>query len=286
MTVRGRDDGGARTPEPLPETVADYRVVRLLGEASHGRLYLARPPGRLGLPDEYVVVKVFTARHRQAAYRRAVRELHAFAQVSSPYLVRILDAVLQEDFLYAMEFCPLGSLAAPARRPTRGQVLRAVGHAAHATHALHEAGLVHGAITPAAVLLTGDGGKLSDLGLARYLTPTLTVVGTSGPDRLEYLDPCLLRGEPPSAATDVYALGATLHRALTGRSLLGAAPDRDPVHAVRRVLAAEPSPGPGLTGQEAALIRSCVAPVGTRAATAEQVAQHLDRLVAELPDAP
>ena len=42
-----------------PAAVADYQVVRVLGEGNHGRFYLARPPARLGLPDEFVAVKVF-----------------------------------------------------------------------------------------------------------------------------------------------------------------------------------------------------------------------------------
>ena len=33
-----------------PATIADYQVVRVLGEGNNGRFYLARPPARLGLP--------------------------------------------------------------------------------------------------------------------------------------------------------------------------------------------------------------------------------------------
>ena len=55
---------------------------------------------------------------------------------------------------------------------TRPEVLTALEHAARAAHALHEAGLAHGDIKPANVLLANDGGgRLSDLGLARVLSP-------------------------------------------------------------------------------------------------------------------
>jgi eukaryotic-like serine/threonine-protein kinase len=37
----------------------------VLGEGNHGRFYLARPPARLGLPDEFVAVKVFSGRHSE-----------------------------------------------------------------------------------------------------------------------------------------------------------------------------------------------------------------------------
>src|SRR3954447_21921710 len=76
--------------------------------------------------------------------------------------------------MYAMEHLPLGSLAAPARPLGRGEVLRAV---AHAAHALHEGGLTHGDLKPANILLTENGAKLSNLGLARYLTPGATLTG-------------------------------------------------------------------------------------------------------------
>lgn len=268
-----------------PTRIADYQVVRVLGEGNNGRFYLARPPARLGLPDEFVAVKVFSGQHSAQAYERGVRELRAFAQVSSPYLVKVYDAVLQDSFLYAMEYCPLGSLAAPARPLARGEVLRAVAHAGRATHALHEAGLTHGDIKPANILLTEQGGKLSDLGLARYLTPGVTLTGMASSASVEYLDPALLRGERPSRATEVFALGATLHRALTGQGLYGELPDGEPLLAIRRVMSAQPTIAPGLAPDEQSLIQACLSPVGVRPATALQVAERLESL-AGAPGAP
>jgi serine/threonine protein kinase len=264
----------------VPDAIADYRVVRVLGEGNHGRFYLARPPARLGLPDEFVALKVFTGRHSEQAYARGVRELRAFARVSSPYLVRVFDAVLENSFVYAMEYCPLGSLAAPARPLRRAEVLRAVTHAAHAVHALHEAGLTHGDVKPANVLLTEDGGKLSDLGLARFLSPGVTLTGMTGAASVEYLDPALLQGERPSRATEVFALGATLHRALTGSGLYGELPDGEPLLAIRRVMSSEPTLAPGLAEAESDLVRACLAPVGERPATALEVAERLEALAA------
>src|SRR3954453_16899751 len=261
-----------------PATIADYQVVRVLGEGNNGRFYLARPPARLGLPDEYVAVKVFTGQHSEQAYQRGVRELRAVAKVRSPYLVRVYDAVLQDSFLYAMEYCPLGSLAVPARPLSRGEVLRAVGNAASAAHALHESGLTHGDLKPANVLLTEDGGKLSDLGLARYLTPGVTLTGMATAASVEYLDPALLQGERPSRSTEVFALGATLNRALTGVGLYGELPDSEPLLAIRRVMSADPAIATGLSDAESELIRACLAPVGERPATAQDVADRLQAL--------
>jgi serine/threonine protein kinase len=265
----------------LPERVADYQVVGLISEGNNGRYYLARPPARLGLPDEFVAVKVVTGSCSEQAYTRGVRELRAFSQVASPYLVRVFDAVLEDQFLYAMEYCPLGSLAAPTVEPSRPAVIRAVADAARALHALHEAGLTHGDVTPANVLLTEGGGKLSDLGLARVLAPGVTMTGMAGAGSIEYVDPALIGGARPSRATEIFALGATLHRALAGTGLYGDLPEAQPLLAMRRVMASEPRVAAGLTEAEADVVTWCLAPLGRRPGTALQVAERLDALAAQ-----
>jgi serine/threonine protein kinase len=258
--------------------VADYAIVRLLGEGNHGRFYLARPPQRLGIPDEFVALKVFAGIATEQAYERSVRELRAFAQVDSPYLVRIYDAALQDSFFYAMEYFPLGSLAAPARPLTRAQVLTALECAARAADALHEAGLVHGDIKPANVLLTEDGAKLSDLGLARLLSPGVTMTGMGMASSVEFLDPKILQGDRASRSSEVWALGATLHRALAGISLFGELPDNDPLLAIRRVLSTPAQVSPQLPAPEAELVNACLAPPNERLPSAAAVADRLHDL--------
>jgi len=263
------------TPVQAVPVLADFRVVRLIGEGNHGRFYLAHPPARLGIDDEFVAVKVFAGQCSEDAYRRGTRELRAFAAVDSPYLARVYDAVLEDNFLYAMEYFPLGSLAAPARPLTHDDVLRAVEHAARAVHALHEGGLAHGDVKPGNVMLHENGGKLSDLGLARVFTAGAALTGMAPETSVEYLDPSLLLGEPPSRATDIWALGATLHRALSGKGLYGELPERQPLLAIRRVQTTPPALDPVLTADEAALVLACLAAPGSRPATALEVADRI-----------
>jgi eukaryotic-like serine/threonine-protein kinase len=263
------------TPVQAVPVLADFRVVRLIGEGNHGRFYLAHPPARLGIDDEFVAVKVFAGQCSEDAYRRGTRELRAFAAVDSPYLARVYDAVLEDNFLYAMEYFPLGSLAAPARPLTHDDVLRAVEHAARAVHALHEGGLAHGDVKPGNVMLHENGGKLSDLGLARVFTAGAALTGMAPETSVEYLDPSLLLGEPPSRATDIWALGATLHRALSGKGLYGELPERQPLLAIRRVQTTPPTLDPVLTADEAALVLACLAAPGSRPATALEVADRI-----------
>ncbi len=263
------------TPARALPALADFRVVRVIGEGNHGKFYLAHPPVRLGINDEFVAVKVFAGQCSEDAYRRGARELRAFASVDSPYLATVYDAVLEDNFLYAMEYFPMGSLGSPARPLERMQVLQAVEHAARAVHALHEAGMAHGDIKPGNVMLHEGGGKLSDLGLARVFTTGAALTGMAPETSVEYLDPSMLSGEPPSRATDIWGLGATLHRALTGIGLYGELPVGQPLLAIRRVLSTQPALAPSLHPAEAALVALCLAPTGERPQTAVEVADQL-----------
>jgi serine/threonine protein kinase len=259
----------------VPAAIADYEVVRLLGMGNHGRYYLARPPARLGIADEYVALKVFTAPTTERAYELSVRELRVFAAVDSPYLVRVYDAVLADSFALACEYLPLGSLANPARPVSRSEVLAAVCHAALAAHALHEAGLVHGDIKPANILLTPEGAKLTDLGLAQFLAPGSTLTGMTQVESVEFVDPALLRGDRPSRATEVWALGASLHKALTGHGLYGELPGNSPLLAIRKVMFTAPVLSDSLAPEEAALLHDCLSPTEHRLPTAAAVAERV-----------
>jgi serine/threonine protein kinase/tetratricopeptide (TPR) repeat protein len=90
-----------------------------------------------------------------------------------------------------------------------------------AAAAIHDAGVVHRDIKPSNVMLDRSGLRLSvslmDFGLARIyesdatLSQTGGVAGTPG-----YLAPELIRGQQPSRASDIFALGVVLHQVLTG----------------------------------------------------------------------
>lgn len=261
----------------VPAVVADYTIVRLLGEGNHGRYYLARPPARLGFgADELVALKVFGDPVGEQAYERGVRELRAFAAVRSPYLVKVFDAVLDDSFAYAMEYFPQGSLAAPARPVSRATVLTALEHAARAAHALHEHGIAHGDIKPANVLLADDGGgRLSDLGLARFLSPGVTLTGMGRASSVEFLDPDLMAGARPSRRTEIFALGATVHQVLAGTGLYGELPDSQPLLAIRRVMSSKPEIAATLAPAEAELVRDCISTGETRLGGADLVADRL-----------
>jgi serine/threonine protein kinase len=262
-----------------PTSIVDYEVLSLLGEGPHARCYLTRPPAHLG---DGVVVKVFTELVTEPAFDRAVRELRAAAAVRSPRLVRVFDAVLGENFAYAMEYLPLGSLAEPAFPPSRAEILKTLEDAARGVHELHEAGIVHGGIHPGNVLLAEEadgtlGGRLAEPGLSRVLMPGAVVPGAGRGGVLEFRDPDLLSGASPSRRTEVWALGATIHRALSGTGLYGELPGH-PLGAIRELHSTNPQVHPGLAPDEAALVRDCTADGPDRLRTAAEVADRLATL--------
>lgn len=258
-----------------PSVIADYRIVRLLAEGNHGTFYLAQAPTRLGLKQNDVVLKVFHAEITEDAYRRGVRELRAFAAVKSPRLVQIFDAVLDERFFYAMEYFPLGSLASPTRELSRKEIIHALRDAALAVHELHEHGLVHGDVKPANIMFDGTGGKLSDLGLVRTLNSESTVTSFAPAMSVEFIDPELLQGAVPSRASDIWALGSAINRAVTGEGLYGDLPPGQPLVAIRAAMSGQARVSRKLRDDEAQLVQACLAPAENRPPTAAAVAEAL-----------
>ena len=261
--------------------VADYQLVKALGQGNQGQFFLALRPARLGDGSEYVAVKVLTAPNTEDALRRTSRELRAFASAQSPHLVSILDAGQDADrFFYTVEYFPRGSLGRPADTISPAEMLRGLEHAALAAHALHEVGIVHRGIKPTNVLLTDNGAKLSDLGLAQMLAPGQKVTSMGPIGAVEYMDPLLLQGEPGSRATDIWSLGVTMHEVLTGARIYGDLALNDPLLMVQRVLTTRPTLNGHLNDGEREIVAACLAPAPQdRPMTAEVVAERIAALV-------
>ena len=144
--------------------------------------------------------------------------------------------------------------------------------------ALHEAGIAHANITPSSIMVTETGGKISDLGLARVLAADEPITSFAQPGAVQYMDPALLAGDVPSRATDIWSLGACLHRALTGDGVYGEVPDTQPLLAIRAALSTPPALSENLDRDERTLIANCLALAGSRPSTAMEVADRIDGL--------
>lgn len=200
-----------------------YVLRERIGAGGMGRVFRAR--------DEVlardVAIKVFFADATdEPEPLRRMAEARALAALDHPSLVTLYDARLTgDDHVYlVMELVDGPSLQ---RRIEQGplaasEVAGIVSDLARALAVVHDAGIVHRDVKPSNVLLRPVRGGtreveavLADFGVARLigatrLTTPGTVIGTAA-----YLAPEQLRGEPPRAASDVYALGLLAIEALT-----------------------------------------------------------------------
>jgi serine/threonine protein kinase len=173
--------------------------------------------------DRDVAIKLLSPAFAQdAALReRFTREARLVARLSHPGIVTVFDTGIDGDRPYiVMELVPGTTLAdeirggalPPARVSALGQDVALTLAYAHAQRLLHRD------VKPANILLPASGGaKLGDFGIAlsedaTRLTQAGTLLGTAA-----YLAPEQLAGEEATAASDVYALGACLYQALSGR---------------------------------------------------------------------
>lgn len=221
----GSQDQSSQTavgaPAPLPERVGEYKIERLLGEGGMGRVFLCRDEGL----DRYVAVKVL---HDNVAAEkdmtdRFLREARAMAKVSSPHVVTVFHVVQKENVPPHIVMEVLEGEDVSSRLYHQGpmpwpEAIDVTLGAVKGLAAAHRVGIVHRDVKPANLFLTPHGTKLTDFGLARPidgsadLTSAGIIVGTP-----HYLAPELARGGSGDVYSDIYALGATLFRMLTGK---------------------------------------------------------------------
>ena len=172
--------------------------------------------------DRTVAVKVLTELDENR--ERFLREQRAMARLTGhPNVVGVLQVGETESgypFL-VMPYHSQGSLQARIGRlsvlPPQ-EVLRLGVKIAGALESAHQLGIVHRDVKPSNILVTDYGEPaLSDFGIAHisggFTTATGTFTGSPA-----FTAPELLGGYPPSQASDVYGLGATLFAALTGHA--------------------------------------------------------------------
>jgi len=202
-----------------------FRVIKPVGEGATAKVYEAR---HVRLGKKRFAVKVLHSFYatNPTAVARFQREAEAAAGIGHPGIVDVYDVNRTEDgrFYLATEFLDgtdLSSLLkerAPLEIPFAVRVARGVCRALGAAHA---AGVIHRDIKPANVFLMGDRErptiKVLDFGISKIddnasLTRTGMIVGTPA-----YMSPEQAAGRSVDARTDVYAVGALLYHAVTGR---------------------------------------------------------------------
>jgi len=209
-----------------------YEILDPIGAGGMGEVYRATDT-RLG---RTVAVKILPAHLSQnpSARQRFEREARAVSSLSHPNICALFDVGHEgnTDFL-VMEHLEGETLADRLEKGPlpADEVLRYAIQIADALDSAHRQGVIHRDLKPGNVMLTKDGAKLLDFGLAKAAlpqgsdasltaSPTMTspltaegtIVGT-----FQYMSPEQLEGREADARSDVFSFGALLHEMVTGR---------------------------------------------------------------------
>lgn len=192
-----------------PWTLPGYQVEALLGTGAASEVWRAREAAT-GTP-------VALKRLRDGADPQALlQEAEILRSLDTPYVVRLRHVVGEGgDTVLVLDLAGGGSVADLLRRRGAldpGEVVTIAAPVASALAVAHDAGLVHGDVSPSNVLLTEVGMPLlADLGTARSARSGGQVEGTA-----EYVDPAVAAGGTPTGASDVWSLAALCHHLLAG----------------------------------------------------------------------
>ncbi|MFE6775611.1 protein kinase [Streptomyces sp. NPDC057702] len=212
------------------EMVGKYRLTHGPIEGGQGTVWFARDTK---LNREVVLKHGRAGEGDQAAFGELYAEARALAKFNHPHVVTLYDAVQtgpgkRATFWLVMEYVSGGSLDVPAKLAPE-HVAGVGAQIADALAALHSVGLVHCDVKPGNIVITESRqAKLADFGAA-YRVDSSATITPNGPISLTpaYAAPEAFRGAP-ERASDVFSLGATLHRLVAGTE-----PLRGPGNAVQ-----------------------------------------------------
>lgn len=226
---------------PLDGEIASYELIRELGSGGMGAVYLARHTKL----DKQVAIKLLPALPAKMPefVARFEREMRAAGRLEHPAIVRTTDAGEVDGVHYlvmeAIDGLDLSRIARSAGQMSIADACDVARQAALGLAHAHENGIVHRDVKPSNLMLDADGQlRILDFGLAQVgmwergsaeITTVGQLMGT-----LDYMAPEQAeRGGAVDYRADLYSLGATLFRLLSGRPPLAAAPDMTPLEKLR-----------------------------------------------------
>ncbi|MFE5521833.1 serine/threonine-protein kinase [Streptomyces virginiae] len=239
-----------------PARIGAHALLARLGAGGMGQVYLARSPG-----GRLVAVKVIRDEitGHPEALARFRREAETVRAVRSAYTANLIDASLAvAPYWLATEYVAgptLGHAVAERGGLPADTCRRLFAALAEGLASVHAYGVTHRDLKPQNVILGAQGPQLIDFGIARGVGETALTQDGQAPGTPGYSAPEVLLGAEAGAAADVFALGATLAYAATGRPPFGTGVATTvsyrSVHEPVDVVGVEP----GLAG----LIEACVA---------------------------
>ncbi|MEY9847994.1 serine/threonine protein kinase/MFS family permease [Streptacidiphilus sp. BW17] len=272
-----------------PRFIGPYRLIARLGAGGMGLVYLGR--SEQGRTVAVKVVQAEYAGHPEFR-RRFAREVAAARLVGGSWTAAVLDADPEADIPWvATQYIPgpdLQTVVAKDFGPLPEDSVRILGNRlALALQAVHGAGLIHRDLKPSNVLVTVDGPRVIDFGIARAMdgllgdslhTHTGMLIGSPG-----FMSPEQVRGLELTPASDVFCLGAVLLYAATGRLLFGAGESGLNAHLFR--IAEEEADLTGVPESLAELVGACLHKAPAERPTLQHVVEQTttDRATEWLP---
>ena len=202
--------------------VANYPVLRKLGEGATSEVFLCQDPFR---NREVAVKRIFPEALRDPARGRLFRKLF-FTEASlagkleHPHIAQIYDAGIGENSGYiVMEYVPGGTMERYCARDNLlpvEQIVEIVFKCSRALAYAHMQGVTHRDIKPGNILYASapTDVRISDFGLALNVgVETTQITGVGSP---AYMSPEQVREELVDHRTDLYSLGVVMYQLLTG----------------------------------------------------------------------
>ncbi|MFI5556758.1 serine/threonine-protein kinase [Streptomyces sp. NPDC051738] len=239
-----------------PAHIGAYTLLARLGAGGMGQVYLARSPGGRLVAIKVIREEITDHPEALARFRREVETVRA---VRSAYTANLIDASLDAaPYWLATEYVagPTLSKAVGERGALPAEACRGVLAAlAEGLAAVHAHGVTHRDLKPQNVILAAQGPQLIDFGIARGVGQTALTEAGYAPGTPGFTAPEVLLRNEVGPAADVFALGATLAYAATGRPPFGmgesAGVSYRAVHELIDLAGVEP--------ELAALVEACVA---------------------------
>jgi len=256
-----------------------YRIGSLVGTGGMASVYEGEDTS-LG---RRVAIKILHSHEARTsgAVDRFEHEARSIAALSHPGIVDVYDFGHDGDqYFIVMQFVS-GTSVKDMLRPGPLPIQQSVDIGVQVAKALdyaHSRGIVHRDIKPQNLLVMEDGSaKVVDFGIAvsqgdEPAQENGTVLGT-----VHYVAPEQARGEPPSPASDIYALGVVLYEMLTGRVPFDGT---TPVEIATKHVSSEPMPPSRLNPSiplalERAILHAMEKDPSRRPATAGEFAREL-----------
>ena len=225
------------TADPLiGATIAQYEVVARLGGGGMGIVYSARDT-KLG---RRVALKFLPPRwsHDDSAKQRFIREAQAASATDHRNICTIHDIETAADGQLFIVMAHYDGQTLKQRLESGAMPIdEAVEIAAQVAEGLakaHAQGVIHRDIKPGNLILTEDGVKILDFGLAKLAAESLrltlegTTIGT-----VAYMSPEQARGDEADPRSDIWALGVVFYEMLAGRPPFRGAYAEAIAHAIR-----------------------------------------------------